>query len=222
MLLALLAWVWVAGSALARGRSASERFAVGALAVCALAWTAMVAGALGVGLLGSTLATAGLALAAAAVCLALRPPLRAPRPAVAPLVIGCGAGLLLSAPQLELCWARCSPRAATCSGHLGWIRRSRAGPPPRAGSMRGRRTATRGCSMRWRPGSQGRCRVAPSAVWAMQGFGLACMRGTGIWLRVEIYDRRRAATWSVGLFWPRPRPGVGRRLSRPQVRHGDG
>ena len=54
MLLALLAWVWVAGSALARDRPASERFAVGALAACGLAWTAMVAGALGVGLLGST------------------------------------------------------------------------------------------------------------------------------------------------------------------------
>ena len=32
MLLALLAWVWVAGSALARDRPASERFAIGALA----------------------------------------------------------------------------------------------------------------------------------------------------------------------------------------------
>src|SRR3954453_15468438 len=102
MLLALLAWVWVAGSALARDRPASERLAVGALAICALAWTAMVAGALGVGLLGSTLATAGLALAAAAAWLALRPSLRAPPPALAPLVTGCVAGLLLSAPQLAL------------------------------------------------------------------------------------------------------------------------
>jgi hypothetical protein len=34
----------------------------------------------------------------------------------------------------------------------------------------------------------------------MQGFGLACA-GTGIWLlATEICDRRRAATWSVGLF----------------------
>src|SRR6478736_7542194 len=102
MLLALLAWVWVAGSALARERPASERFAVGALAACGLAWTAMVAGALGVGLLGSTGATAGLALAAAVVFfffLALRPPLRAPRPAVAPLVPRWVAGPVLSAPK---------------------------------------------------------------------------------------------------------------------------
>src|SRR5436305_8909197 len=89
MLLALLAWVWVAGSALARNRPASERFAIGALAACGLAWTAMAAGALGIGLLGSTVATAGLALAVAAVLLALRPPLRAPRPAVTPLFTGC-------------------------------------------------------------------------------------------------------------------------------------
>src|SRR6476659_4210718 len=88
MLLALLAWVWVAGSALARDRPASERFAIGALAACGLAWTEMVAGALGTGLLGSTRATAGLALAAAAILLALRPPLRVLGPAVAPLVTG--------------------------------------------------------------------------------------------------------------------------------------
>src|SRR6476661_1888706 len=122
MLLALLAWVWVAGSALARERPASERFAVGALAACGLAWTAMVAGALGVGLLGSTGATAGLALAAAVVFfLALRPPLRAPRPAVAPLVTGCVAGLVLSAPQLVLTLGALQPSRGDLLWHLGWI-----------------------------------------------------------------------------------------------------
>src|SRR3954468_10281421 len=146
MLLALLAWVWLAGSALTRDRPACERFAVGALAVCALAWTAIVAGALGVGLLGSTRATAGLALAAAAVCLARRPSLRAPRPAVTALVTGCVAGLLLSAPQLALSLDELQPSRGDLLCTWAGFTSSSAGRPRRAASMPASRTATRGCS----------------------------------------------------------------------------
>ena len=201
MLLALLTWVWVAGSALARDRPASERFAVGALAACALAWTAMVAGALGVGLLGSTLATAGLALAAAAVCLALRPPLRAPRPAVAPLVTGCVAGLLLSAPQLALSLGALQPSRGDLLWHLGWIHQLEGGAATPGGVYAGEPDGYPWlfhALVAWIAGALPG--GAESAVWAMQGFGLACA-GTGIWLlAMAICDRRRAATWSVGLF----------------------
>ncbi len=201
MLLALLTWVWVAGSALARDRPASERFAIGALAACALAWTAMVAGALGVGLLGSTLATAGLALAAAAVCLALRPPLRAPRPAVAPLVTGCVAGLLLSAPQLALSLGALQPSRGDLLWHLGWIHQLEGGAATPGGVYAGEPDGYPWlfhALVAWIAGALPG--GAESAVWAMQGFGLACA-GTGIWLlAMAICDRRRAATWSVGLF----------------------
>ena len=201
MLLALLAWVWVAGSALARDRPASERFAVGALAACGLAWTAMVAGALGVGLLGSTLATAGLALAAAAVFLALRPPLRAPRPAVAPLVTGCVAGLVLSAPQLALSLGALQPSRGDLLWHLGWIHQLEDGAAIPGGVYAGEPNGYPWlfhALVAWIAGALPG--GAESAVWAMQGFGLACA-GTGIWLlAMEICDRRRAATWSVGLF----------------------
>ena len=201
MLLALLAWVWVAGSALARDRPASERFAVGALAACGLAWTAMVAGALGVGLLGSTLATAGLALAAAAVFLALRPPLRAPRPAVAPLVTGCVAGLVLSAPQLALSLGALQPSRGDLLWHLGWIHQLEDGAATPGGVYAGEPNGYPWlfhALVAWIAGALPG--GAESAVWAMQGFGLACA-GTGIWLlAMEICDRRRAATWSVGLF----------------------
>jgi hypothetical protein len=201
MLLALLAWVWVAGSALARDRPASERFAVGALAACGLAWTAMVAGALGVGLLGSTLATAGLALAAAAACLALRPPLRAPRPAVAPLVTGCVAGLVLSAPQLALSLGALQPSRGDLLWHLGWIHQLEEGAATPGGVYAGEPNGYPWlfhALVAWIAGALPG--GAESAVWAMQGFGLACA-GTGIWLlAMEICDRLRAATWSVGLF----------------------
>src|SRR6476660_854816 len=203
MLLALLAWVWVAGSALARERPASERFAVGALAACGLAWTAMVAGALGVGLLGSTGATAGLALAAAVVFffLALRPPLRAPRPAVAPLVTGCVAGLVLSAPQLVLTLGALQPSRGDLLWHLGWIHQLEDGSATPGGVYAGEPNGYPWlfhALVAWTAGALPG--GAESAVWAMQGFGLACA-GTGIWLlAMEICDRRRAATWSVGLF----------------------
>src|SRR4051794_6009650 len=201
MLLALLAWAWVAGSALARHRAASERFAIGALAVCGLAWTAMVAGAVGVGLLGSSLATAGLALAAAAVCLALRPPLPAPRPAVAPLATGCIAGLLVSAPQLALSLGALQPSRGDLLWHLGWIHQLEGGAASPGGVYAGEPNgypwlfhALAAWIAGALPGG------AEGAVWAMQGFGLACA-GTGMWLLgIEICDRRRAATWSVGLF----------------------
>jgi hypothetical protein len=201
MLLALLAWVWVAGSALARDRPASERFAIGALAACGLAWTALVAGALGIGLLGSTVATAGLALAAAAVLLALRPPLRAPRPAVAPLVTGCVAGLVLSAPQLALSLSALQPSRGDMLWHLGWIHQLEGGAATPGGVYAGEPNGYPWlfhALVAWIAGALPG--GAASAVWAMQGFGLACA-GTGIWLlATEIYDRWRAATWSVGLF----------------------
>jgi len=201
VLLALLAWAWLAGSALARDRPASERFAIGALAVCALAWTAIVAGAVGVGLLDSTLVTAGLALAAAAVCLALRPPLPAPRPAVAPLATGCIAGLLVSAPQLALSLGALQPSRGDLLWHLGWIHQLEGGAASPGGVYAGEPNgypwlfhALAAWIAGALPGG------AEGAVWAMQGFGLACA-GTGMWLlAIEICDRRRAATWSVGLF----------------------
>src|SRR6476646_4272167 len=99
-LAALAAWMWVVGSALARGRPAAERVANGALAACVLAWTAMACGAFGIGILGSTAITACVALAAAAAALARRPPLRSARPVLAPLLVGGAAGLLLAAPGL--------------------------------------------------------------------------------------------------------------------------
>ena len=164
MLLALLAWVWVAGSALARDRPASERFAVGALAACALAWTAMVAGALGVGLLGSTLAMAGLALAAAAACAGVA---AAPAGAAAggrPARHGLRGRAAAERPTAGAVAGRAAAlRAATCSGTWAGSTSWRAGPPPRAASMPASRTATRGCSMRWWPGSPGRCRAGRRA-----------------------------------------------------------
>jgi hypothetical protein len=201
VLLALLAWAWLAGSALARDRPASERFAIGALAVCALAWTAIVAGAVGVGLLDSTLVTAGLALAVAAVCLALRAPLRAPRPAVAPLATGCVAGLLVSAPQLALSLGALQPSRGDLLWHLGWIHQLEGGAASPGGVYAGEPNgypwlfhALAAWIAGALPGG------ASSAVWALQGFGLVCA-GTGMWLlAIEICDRRQAATWSVGLF----------------------
>src|SRR4029079_1509893 len=220
MLLALLAWVWVAGSALARDRPASERFAIGALAACGLARTALVAGAVGVGLLGSTFVTTGLALAAAAVFLAQRPPLRAPRPAgapplhrlagragprrpppAAPLVPGCVAGLVLSAPQLALSLSALQPSHGDLLWHLGWIHQLEDGAAIPGGVFAGEPNGYPWlfhALVAWIAGALPG--GAESAVWAMQGFGLACA-GTGIWLlATEICDRRRAATWSVGLF----------------------
>ena len=143
----------------------------------------------------------GLALAAAAVCLALRPSLRAPRPAIAPLVTGCVAGLLLSAPQLALSLGALQPSRGDLLWHLGWIHQLAGGASAPGGVYAGEPDgypwlfhALAAWIAGALPGG------AESAVWAMQGFGLACA-GTGIWLlAMEISDRRRAATWSVGLF----------------------
>src|SRR3954462_12816064 len=215
MLLALLAWVWLAGSALTCDRPASERFAVGALAVCALAWTAIVAGALGAGLLGSTRATAGLALAAAAVCLARRPSLQAPRPAVTPLVTGggggrpavtplvtgCVAGLLLSAPQLALSLDELQPSRGDLLWHLGWIHQLERGAATPGGVYAGEPNGYPWlfhALVAWLAGALPG--GGESAVWAMQGFGLACADPGISQLSMEICPRRRAATWSVGLF----------------------
>ena len=110
-LAALAAWMWVVGSALARGRPAAERVANGALAACALAWTAMACGAFGIGILGSTAITGGVALVATAAALARRPPLRSARPVVAPLIVGCAAGLLLAVSRPAAPTGRAAPLA---------------------------------------------------------------------------------------------------------------
>src|SRR6478752_8658324 len=200
-LAALAAWMWVVGSALARGRPAAERVANGALAACVLAWTAMACGAFGIGILGSTAITACVALAAAVAALARRPPLRSARPVLAPLVVGGAAGLLLAGPGLLRSLDALRPSRNDMVWHMAWVHQLSAGFSSPGGVYAGEPNGYPWlfhALVAWiaaaLPGG------VESAVWAMQGFGLACA-GTGIWLlAMEICDRRRAATWSVGLF----------------------
>src|SRR6476469_3131117 len=200
-LAALAAWMWVVGSALARGRPAAERVANGALAACVLAWTAMACGAFGIGILGSTAITACVALAAAVAALARRPPLRSARPVLAPLVVGGAAGLLLAGPGLLRSLDALRPSRNDMVWHMAWVHQLSAGFSSPGGVYAGEPN-----SYPWLfhslvawiaaalPGG------AVDAFQVLELFGLVCA-GVGMWLlarELGAYDPE--ATWSVGLF----------------------
>jgi hypothetical protein len=200
-LAALAAWMWVVGSALARGRPAAERVANGALAACALAWTAMACGAFGVGVLGSTAITAGVALVAAGAALARRPPLSSPRPVLAPLLVGGAAGVLLAAPGLLRPLDALRPSRNDMVWHMGWVHQLSAGFSSPGGVYAGEPN-----SYPWLfhslvawiaaalPGGAG------DAFQVLELFGLVCA-GVGMWLLArELGACDPEATWSVGLF----------------------
>jgi hypothetical protein len=200
-LAALAAWMWVVGSALARGRPAAERVANGALAACVLAWMAMACGAFGIGILGSTAITVGVAVAAAAAALARRPPLRSPRPVLAPLVVGGAAGLLLAAPGLLRSLDALRPSRNDMVWHMAWVHQLSAGFSSPGGVYAGEPN-----SYPWLfhslaawiaaalPGG------AVDAFQVLELFGLVCA-GVGMWLLArELGACDPEATWSVGLF----------------------
>ena len=200
-LAALAAWMWVVGSALARGRPAAERVANGALAACALAWAAMACGAFGIGILGSTAITGGVALVAAAAALARRPPLRSARPVVAPLIVGCAAGLLLAGPGLLRPLDALRPSRNDMVWHMAWVHQLSAGFSSPGGVYAGEPN-----SYPWLfhslvawiaaalPGG------AVDAFQVLELFGLVCA-GVGMWLLArELGACDPEATWSVGLF----------------------
>lgn len=200
-LAALVAWMWVVGSALARGRPAAERVANGALATCVLAWTAMACGAFGVGILGSTAITAGVALVAAGAALARRPPLQSARPVLAPLVVGGAAGLLLAAPGLLRPLDALRPSRNDMVWHMAWVHQLSAGFSSPGGVYAGEPN-----SYPWLfhslvawiaaalPGG------AVDAFQVLELFGLVCA-GVGMWLLArELGACDPEATWSVGLF----------------------
>src|SRR6185437_6420327 len=200
-LAALAAWMWVVGSALARGRPAAERVANGALAACVLAWTAMACGAFGIGILGSTAITACVALAAAVAALARRPPLRSARPVLAPLVVGGAAGLLLAGPGLLRSLDALRPSRNDMVWHMAWVHQLSAGFSSPGGVYAGEPN-----SYPWLfhslvawiaaalPGG------AVDAFQVLELFGLVCA-GVGMWLLArELGGCDPEATWSVGLF----------------------
>ena len=108
---------------------------------------------------------------------------------------------MLSAPQLALTLGALQPSRGDLLWHLGWIHQLEGGAATPGGVYAGEPDGYPWlfhALVAWIAGALPG--GAESAVWAMQGFGLACA-GTGIWLlAMEICDRRRAATWSVGLF----------------------
>ena len=200
-LAALAAWMWVVGSALARGRPAAERVANGALAACALAWTAMACGALGIGILGSTAITGGVALVAAAAALARRPPLRSARPVVAPLIVGCAAGLLLAGPGLLRPLDALRPSRNDMVWHTAWVHQLSAGFSSPGGVYAGEPN-----SYPWLFHSLVAWIAAAlpggtvDAFQVLELFGLVCA-GVGMWLLArELGACNPEATWSVGLF----------------------
>jgi len=200
-LVALAAWMWVVGSALARGRPAAERVANGALAACALAWTAMACGAFGIGILGSTAITGGVALVAAAAALARRPPLRSARPVVAPLIVGCAAGLLLAGPGLLRPLDALRPSRNDMVWHMAWVHQLSAGFSSPGGVYAGEPN-----SYPWLFHSLVAWIAAAlpggtvDAFQVLELFGLVCA-GVGMWLLArELGACNPEATWSVGLF----------------------
>jgi hypothetical protein len=200
-LAALAVWMWVVGSALARGRPAAERVANGALAACALAWTAMACGAFGIGILGSTAITGGVALVAAAAALARRPPLRSARPVVAPLIVGCAAGLLLAGPGLLRPLDALRPSRNDMVWHTAWVHQLSAGFSSPGGVYAGEPN-----SYPWLFHSLVAWIAAAlpggtvDAFQVLELFGLVCA-GVGMWLLArELGACNPEATWSVGLF----------------------
>ena len=200
-LAALAAWMWVVGSALARGRPAAERVANGALAACALAWTAMACGAFGIGILGSTAITGGVALVATAAALARRPPLRSARPVVAPLIVGCAAGLLLAGPGLLRPLDALRPSRNDMVWHMAWVHQLSAGFSSPGGVYAGEPN-----SYPWLFHSLVAWIAAAlpggtvDAFQVLELFGLVCA-GVGMWLLArELGACNPEATWSVGLF----------------------
>ena len=194
-------WIWLAGSAIARGRPAAERVAWGALAACALAWLAMAVGALGIGLLGNPWVPSGIALAAVVAAIVWRrPALRAPRPRLAPLVIGVGAAFLVALPGQRRPVSELWTSHGDMIWHLGWIHQLAAGFSTPGGIYA---DAPNGYPWLFHALSAWIAQSLPGgagdAVAVVEWLGLACA-GVGTWLLArEVGAGERAAAWSVGI-----------------------
>src|SRR5436305_976345 len=200
--LILAAWIWAVGGALAPAWSAAERIAAGVVAACALGWLAMALGAVGVGLLGSTAATAGIGLlAAVAAVVRARPTLRIGRPAVAPLVVAIGAGILLTAPAFHLAPLEGRASHGDMIWHLGWIDQLRAGLAAPGGLYAGEPNGypwLYHAMVAWiaaaLPGT------VTDSIEVVQVLGIATA-AVGVWLLARATGAQRSAsTWAVGIF----------------------
>ena len=200
--LILAAWIWAVGGALAPAWSGAERVAAGIVAACALGWLAMALGAVGIGLLGSTAAAAGIGLlVAVAAVVRARPTLRIGRPAVAPLVVAIGAGILLTAPAFHLSPLESRASHGDMIWHLGWTDQLRAGAAAPGGLYAGEPNGypwLYHAVVAWiaaaLPGT------VTDSVEVVQALGIATA-GVGVWLLARATGARRSAsTWAVGVF----------------------
>ena len=202
MALALAAWVWVVGSAIAPARPPVERVAFGIIGACALAWAAMGAGAVGVGLFGNALAPAAIALIVAVGGVAWRrPSLSVGRPSLVPIAVGVAAAALVSAPGLRLSLDELRPSRGDMAWHTGWADQLLAGFSSPGGVYAGVPNSypwLYHALVAWiaaaLPGG------LDDAISVLQAFSLVAA-GVGMWLLARaLAARPAAATWSIGFF----------------------
>jgi hypothetical protein len=193
------AWVWIVGSAIARGRPTAERVLAGVLAALALAWLAMLAGAVDVPPVGSTVVTAGVAaLVAVAALLLRRPSLRPSRPALLPLTVGGAAALAVSYPMLRLHAGDVWPGHADMLWHSGWTKQLLGGADAPGGVYA---RVPNDYPWLYHALAAGIAQSLPGgvevAIVVLQALGLA-VGGAGMWLLAgRLGMTERAATWSI-------------------------
>ena len=196
------AWVWIVGSAVARGRPTAERLVAGVLAALGLAWAAMRAGAVDVPPLGSTVVVAGVTgLVAAAALVVRRPSLRPSRPAVLPLVVGAAAALAVSYPMFRLHAGDLWPGHADMLWHSGWTKQLLGGADATGGVYAG---VPNDYPWLYHALAAGIAQSLPGgvevALVVLQAFGLA-VGAAGMWLLARrLAMGERAATWSILLL----------------------
>jgi hypothetical protein len=192
-------WVWVTGSAIARGRPAAERVVAGALAALALAWAGMLAGALHLPAFGHAWLTVAVFVAVAAAGLALRrPPLRAPRPALWPAALAAAAVAAVSLPMAHVHASDLWPGHGDMVWHIGWTRQLLAGAAAPGGIYAG---APNDYPWLYHALLAGITAALPGgvdpALVVLQAVGLAA-GAAGTWLLARALGARpAAAAWSL-------------------------